>query len=516
MDIDKNTGFKIVLIYFVKLFLFWMLLFFIQRCLFLAFNYKDLVNIPASQIMLAFWKAIHMDIASACYLMLLPLIIICIGIITPYSLNFFKAAKWVNYVLIVIYMFISFTGLGLYANWGTKINSKAISFLIYPKEVAGIVFNLYNIIYFAVILAIIAPVILFFKYLFKDGFAFKAGIIRTTMFFVIFSGLMLVGARGGFQKYPINKSSCFYSRYPVLNFAALNDFWNFSAVLTNPMIKANPYVYFNKTDAEKTVKELFEIKNDSTEYLLKKNRPNVVLIVLESFSADAIACLGGEKGITPLFDSLAKDGLLFTNAYATGFRTDQGIVAILSSFPAQPRTSIIKNFEKFDKLPNLIKTLNESNYNTSFYYGGDLSYANTETYLQMAGTRTIKDRDDIPHKRNTDWGAYDEDVFNYHLGELNAMSQPFFSTVLSLTNHEYFVADVEKVFLIKPKTTFFIIQLITQQNAFMSTCKKPNMNHGMQIHCLLSQPTMRTNIRSNASTTSPRAITYHCFCMVMF
>ncbi|HNW88394.1 MAG TPA: sulfatase-like hydrolase/transferase [Bacteroidales bacterium] len=455
MEPNKNKGLKIISAYLLKLFVFWMLLFFVHHCFFLVFNYKALAGIPFWHTMLSFWKALRMDVASACYLMLLPLIILCLGITTKHSEKYFAAAKWVNSFLIIFYLVISFAGLGLYANWGTKINSKALSFLIYPREMAGIIFDIYNLLYFVILLVILTLIFLVYRHIFKTPATTNSGWLPSVIFFLIFAGLLFIGARGGLQKYPINKSSCFYSKYNVLNFAALNDFWNFSAMLTRPRIKENPYVFFDKQEAKKTVEELFADKKNSTEYLLKTSRPNIVLIVLESFSADAIACLGGEKGIAPCFDSLAKDGLLFTNAYATGFRTDQGLVALLSGFPAQPRTSIIKNFEKFDKLPNLIKTMGQNGYFTSFYYGGDLSYANTETYLQMAGTEILMGKSDIPHTRSTDWGAYDEDVFAYQLNDLKEMQQPFFSVMLSLTNHEYFVADVEKVFPGKTENDLF-------------------------------------------------------------
>ncbi|HOY31163.1 MAG TPA: LTA synthase family protein [Bacteroidales bacterium] len=455
METPGCNGAKVLLIYLVKLFVFWLLLFFAHHCLFLIFNYQALSGIPFGHTMLSYWKALRMDIASACYLLLPPLIILSIGVSTRHSEKYFRAAKFVNHFLIIFYLVISLAGLGLYANWGTKINSKALSFIIYPKEIAGILFDIYNLIYFAVLIFILALIFLAYRFVFRPVTVKSPGMLRSLVLFIVFAGLLFIGARGGLQKYPLNKSSCFYSKYPVLNFAALNDFWNFSAMLTQPMIKKNPYTFFETPRAKKTLNELYAVKNDSTEFLLKTNRPNIVFIILESFSADAVACLGGEKGIAPCFDSLAGDGFLFTGAYATGFRTDQGIIALFSSFPAQPRTSIIKNFEKFDKLPNLITSMGKNGYYTSFYYGGDLAYANTETYLNMAGIDKLAGESDIPHTRRTDWGAYDEDVFNFHLNDLKDMKQPFFSVLLSLTNHEYFIADVDKVFPGKTENALF-------------------------------------------------------------
>ncbi|MCK9613418.1 MAG: sulfatase-like hydrolase/transferase [Bacteroidales bacterium] len=454
----KKTSFseiKFPIWYFLKLFIFWMLLFEAERIIFLLFNYKDLLGIPFSQIMLSFFYALGSDISASCYLMILPFLIITTGMFTNKSEAFFAVAKWANYLLIILYLSISFAGIALYNNWGTKVNSKALSFITYPKEIFEIIFNISNLLYFALMVAVILPVILLFKRIFKRQQPVKPGILAILIFLIVFSGLMFTGVRGGIQKQPINKSWCFYSGHSILNFAALNDLWNITSILSHPQIKTNPYTYFREAEFEKTIEELYKTEKDTTELLCTSTRPNIVLIILESFSADAVACLGGEKGIAPNFDSLAQKGLLFTEFYATGFRTDQGIVALLSSFAAQPRTSIINNYEKFDKLPNFITTLRKNGYYTSLYFGGDPAYAEMESYLQVSGIDLLIREGDIPHTHRTDWGAYDEDVFNFQLHDLKNSKEPFFSIMLSLTNHEYFEADVPKIYQGKDQCTLF-------------------------------------------------------------
>ncbi len=353
-------------------------------------------------------------------------------------------ALWFTYACIIFYLIITFIGMGLYANWGQKINSKALSFMIYPGEVAGMIMNVYNILYFGIFIVFAAITIFTNRRFFKPDHNVNLGIIRSSVFFILLTAVLFLFARGGFQKTPINKSSCYYSKHSVLNFASLNDFWNFFDIVVNPQIKTNPYVYTDKATAINTIDQLYNTP-DSTEYITKTNRPNIVLIIMESMSADAIACFGGEPGIAPKFDSLAKESLLLNNFYATGFRTDQGLVALVSGFPAQPISAIIKNFGKFDRLPNLIKTMGENGYYTSYYFGGNLLFANTKTYLEVSGINLMAGIDEVPHSRETDWGAYDEDVYKYQVSDLNRQKQPFFSIIMTLTNHEVFTADVEKI-----------------------------------------------------------------------
>ena len=83
--------------------------------------------------------------------------------------------------------------------------------------------------------------------------------------------------------------------------------------------------------------ETFTVKKDATTitvYLTTDVKPNVVIIQLESFTADVIQSLGGEKGDAPNFEKFIKNGVLFNNIYSAGDRTDKGIIAILAKrFP---------------------------------------------------------------------------------------------------------------------------------------------------------------------------------------
>ena len=81
---------------------------------------------------------------------------------------------------------------------------------------------------------------------------------------------------------------------------------------------------------------------DSLHSLFTTKRPDVLFIIMESFSSWLMTTLGGEPGVAVQLDSLAQEGVLFTNFYANSFRTDRGLVAILSGYPAQPTTSIMK------------------------------------------------------------------------------------------------------------------------------------------------------------------------------
>lgn len=143
--------------------------------------------------------------------------------------------------------------------------------------------------------------------------------------------------------------------------------------------------------------------NDSIP-LLSSDRPDIYIILLESFSSHLFPSLGGEPVALKL-DSVARTGLLFKNFYANSFRTDRGIPAVLSAYPGQPTTSIMKFVDKTENLPSLSKELKDSKgYRNEYYYGGDANFTNMKAYLVSAGfDRIISDKDFPISQKMSKW-----------------------------------------------------------------------------------------------------------------
>jgi phosphoglycerol transferase MdoB-like AlkP superfamily enzyme len=185
---------------------------------------------------------------------------------------------------------------------------------------------------------------------------------------------------------------------------------------------------------------------DSLPQLVNCQRPNIVLILMESISAENMRKLGGKEDIMPGLDSLAGEGMLFTRYYASGFRTEQGLVALISGFPAQPEATIMREFGKFERLANLGRDMKQAGYQCNYYFSGDLAFANTGAYLRSSGFTKLLDRDGRQWQRTTEWGSLDEELFSCHLQEAARDSMPFFSVIMTSTNHEPFDAPVSNHF----------------------------------------------------------------------
>jgi len=175
--------------------------------------------------------------------------------------------------------------------------------------------------------------------------------------------------------------------------------------------------------------------------------PNVILIILESFSDKVIASLGGRHGIAPNLDSLCTKSTVFTNFYTTGNRSDRGISAIMGGYPSLLVTSIMVYPEKCRNLTLLPEYFNKHNYHTSFYYGGDINFYNLRTFMLQAKCEKIITKSDFPARlgRMSKWGVPDGYLFEKALEDLNAEKEPFMKTIYTVSSHPPYDVPFSKI-----------------------------------------------------------------------
>nr|WP_242693170.1 LTA synthase family protein [Sabulibacter ruber] len=199
----------------------------------------------------------------------------------------------------------------------------------------------------------------------------------------------------------------------------------------------NPYQYLDEKKAQALVQELYQPKSDSIPSLLRVKKPNILFIILESYTAKFVGALGGPAEVTPNLNALAKEGVLFQNIYAAGDRSEKGMVALLSGYPVQTTTSIIKTPKKTERLPQLASELKRMGYRTSYYYGGELAFANIKSYLLNGQYDKLLEKSDFGSENyNSKWGVHDHILFDRVLAEHQNPKQPFFTTVYTLSSHE--------------------------------------------------------------------------------
>ena len=169
-------------------------------------------------------------------------------------------------------------------------------------------------------------------------------------------------------------------------------------------------------------------------------RLNVVVVASESFGAEFSRLHGSARDWTPNFDAYARKGLWFANAYASGTRTVRGLEAITASFPPIPTVSILRRPGN-QRIATWGSVMNQLGYHSSFLYGGYGYFDDMNSFFAGNGFEVL-DRTDITSVRFENiWGVSDEDLFDRaieHFGQEYAQGQPFFSIVMTTSNHKPF------------------------------------------------------------------------------
>lgn len=256
--------------------------------------------------------------------------------------------------------------------------------------------------------------------------------------------LLIIPIRGGLKASSANLSSAYFSADPHLNHAAVNPITSLVYSASNASGFGSEMHYMDPKEAARLSAPLMARNERSTsaDSILSTRRPDIYLIILESFSSKLLPVQGGEN-IAPKLDSIARQGLLFTQAYASSFRTDRAIPAILSGIPAPPTQPLLMHISTAERLPALPAELRNAGYATTYYYGGDVNFTNQKAYLTAAGIDTIVSETDFPEaQRLTKWGVRDADLFDRVTEDISRLpsdaSAPRFTVVQTLSSHEPF------------------------------------------------------------------------------
>ncbi len=445
----------------IRQFIFWLLLFAFARAVFLLYYAHSVrvENIGISEVLATFRYALPLDVSTACYIMVIPFFILLVQtVFQPKWLN--VAHYFYTGLILLTYLLITTGELGIYGEWKTKLQFKALHYLSNPGEV----YNSASTSAFFLLLAILLAEYLLFLFLYLKVFYLtinkvKRNLLFSLVFLILIPPVLFIGIRGGLKAIPINQSKSYFSKHSILNTAAVNSGYSFliSGLENSEYKNENPYLFYPPEEAKKTVKKLYEVPVDTTISILNTKRPNIVMLILESWTADAIESISGAKGITPNFHELQKNGILFTHFYATGNRSEQGLAALFSGFPATPITSVTHFLDKIQKLPSIVRILNGEGYSTSFYFGGQLIYGGIKSYVMVNDFNRILEGSDFdPSLPRGKLGIYDEYVLDKQLNDLSEEPQPFFSALFTCSSHSPYdepkdslihFADLENDFL---------------------------------------------------------------------
>lgn len=446
------SSMKFAIVYWIA----WILIFQVCRIFFLLYNFHPANNFPIVSLLKTFLFGLKMDMSMSSYLSLPVILCLLLGIVIP----LFRRRviyKYYSAIILVPVVLIVFCDLPVFKAWGNRLDGGALRYLSSPAEAWASVSNLPV---FWILLFVVIVYVLFFRFLNKviSNFTATQTVTNTRSLkqrsltglgLLLLAGVQVVALRGGFQLAPLNQSSVYFSKDHFLNLASVNVNWNFMYSLTkNAASTTNPFAYLPQDEATALSKSLLQSTGETRSVLdsAANPQPNVIIIIWESGIQKGEQLAAQGIPVMPMINQLKSEAISFENFFCSGDRTDKGIVAVLSGYPAQPTTSIIKSPGKAAKLPTLPSLFDKHGYQTSFYYGGELEFANMKSYLLGSGFRDFTSKDDFDEKdQNSKWGAHDDVVKDKILRDLDQPKEPFFVTWLTLTSHEPFETPVPAV-----------------------------------------------------------------------
>ena len=449
--IFKYPHMKRRLIQFITTYLLLVLIFLLQKPLFMAYYHALYTNVSVSDWFSVIWHGLPLDLSLAGYLTVIPGLLLIVTAWTKSDV--IRQIRRIYFLIVAILMGCIFIGdLGLYSYWGFRLDSTPLFYLTSsPKDaIASVSFwvvlaGVVATAAYAGLLYLIFSLVLIRKRPLKIPFHR----ISASLALLLATGLLFIPIRGGFSVSTMNVGKVYFSSNQLLNHAAINPCFSLMESLSRETDFANQYRFYSPQQADTIFAQLTDKPaTDSIPQLFNTQRPNVLMIVLEGFSSHLMGSLGGDSTIAVHLDALAKEGVLFTNFYANSFRTDRGLAAIISGYPAQPTTSIMKYPRKTQSIPSIPASLKKVGYDLQYYYGGDADFTNMRSYLVGTGIEKIVcDKDFALSERSGKWGAHDHIVFNRLLTDLKQENnrKPFFKILQTSSSHEPFEVPYQRL-----------------------------------------------------------------------
>jgi len=455
---------------------FWLVFFTLSRIIFLIYLHDQSSQLTWKEIFTPLFVGLRMDAAMAGYWLLLPGLIFMTSSVLPKRVVYLLQGI-VTTILLFISTLLVVADLELYKHWGFRINSTPLMYL--ETEAMSSVNATVLIFLVLIFIGLFASFLfIYWKKLAPQLLTLSKLPLLWGLVWLIITGALIIPIRSSVSVAPLNTGFVYFHKTKAFpNHVGINPVWNFFKSVAGDDSHRYSNNFYTPADLNQQFDSLM-VTHGKTLRLLSEKKPNIILIILESFTSKIVEPLGGMPGITPELNALTKEGILFKNFYANGDRTDKGLVSLLSSYPAQPRSSIVKYPNKTQYLPYLPKVLSKNGYHTSFVYGGDVGFANMESYLTQGGFSHITDEDEFDsNHNNSKWGIADHYVFNQLLQEIDTANSPFFKVMLSLSSHEPFEVPMETV-----------IKGADESSMFLNACYYTDKSLGEFIRKAKQQP----------------------------
>lgn len=391
-----------------------LLLFLVGKVAFMAYTQPDATywqHLP-----MVWAHGFTLDVATACYLVV-PLWGYML-VVTLWPVAYRRGVVLgVQGVLSAVAVLLLLADALLFPFWGFKLDATIFNYLDNPRLAMASV----SVVY--VVLAVVVWGVLMALCLWPLYGLMPRGLTAVNRWrylgvHLLVGGLLFLGIRGGMGKSVTNVGQVYFSDDAYLNYAAINPAFNLMASAKEMRQLDRQLQFFPLDEAQRIYDETaykgpLEGSIPTLQFVRHATRPNVIVILMEGYAASFVKSLGGVEGASVAFDSLAREGVLFTRCYANSFRTDRGTISALSGWPAYPHLSVMKQPELASRLPSIARSLRSAGYNTGLLYGGDINFTNAQAYFRSTGYDHITSDVDFSLQERTThaWGVTDSIAF---------------------------------------------------------------------------------------------------------
>jgi len=445
-----------------KYFLYFLTITFIGRLGLFTLYYDRLSNSDIN-IYLTFLYGAKIDIMAISLVFIIPLILLSfLPKVFSKFVNIFL--KYYFLIFLSFFIYIEIATFPFLAQYDVRPNFLFVEYLQYPKEVFSMIFAEYKK---ELVFAFIILATFIYKYLksYKNDFekVFEIHYFKRILLFIPIILVLFIGARSSFGHRAANISDAMISSNRILNEITKNSIYSIAyAIYSNAKHSSKDiskkYGKMNIKEAIKRVQKRLDIQNPDDKYILTrfepthfktKNTKNIVIFLQESLGAQFVEAVGGEKGITPNLNSLAKQGILFTDIYSNGTRSVRGIAGDTSGIFSIPGKGVVKRNKSQNDFFTFAQLLKPLGYKSLFIYGGESHFDNMKGWFLGNGFSEVIDETkfDNPKFKGT-WGVCDEEVVikaNEEFKKMYAKGQKFASLMFSTSNHSPFDFPENKI-----------------------------------------------------------------------
>jgi phosphoglycerol transferase MdoB-like AlkP superfamily enzyme len=438
------------LLYLVATYIGLLVVFVLEKPLFMLFqNSTMLAGVGAGDWLRVIWHGLRLDVSVAGYVMLVPWISVFVSI-------WVKGRRWpgisnrIYFIFTALLLVAVFVGnMLLYQFWGFPLDATPLFYLRAPSEAVASVPAWFVLVGLLLVLVLWILLNRCFGAITRllDGARPVINKVWWSALMILIGGVLFLGIRGGVGQSTANVGRVYFSDNMFLNHAAVNPAFSLLESMARERNLSRGYIFMDEGERAQIFDSLKAPASDTLRRVLNTDRPDVLIVLLESFTSGILATEAEGRPVTPRFNELTAEGVWFPEFYAGSFRTDRGLVATLNGYPAQPTTSIMKYPAKSRTLPSIAASLKSAGYTTEMLYGGDIDFTNMRSYFYSSGYQIVTGSDGLRlSAKKSEWGYDDRVMFAELLRRMKSKTsdEQSFTTFLTLSSHEPFRVPDER------------------------------------------------------------------------